>query len=137
MAEAILKHIFETDGAFSDNSCLSEVFSRGLNVYRGDTINPRAYLTLVEHGIPFDTDSFRSKLLRENELTDKSLILTMTERQKASILCMYTRTENVFTLHEFAGEQGEIPDPFSQPAAVYSACFDELSRLISKITASL
>jgi protein-tyrosine-phosphatase len=42
------------------------------------------------------------------------------------------RGRPVFTLKEFAGEDGDIGDPFDQGEERYRACRDEIKRCLAK-----
>ena len=66
-------------------------------------------------------------------IAEAHLILTMTAQQK-EMLGAYeeARGRPVFTLKEFAGEEGDIGDPFSQGEERYRACRDEIKRCLAK-----
>ena len=40
--------------------------------------------------------------------------------------------QKTFTLKEFVGEQGDVPDPFGGDEAEYDACAAEIERLCEK-----
>ena len=73
-------------------------------------------------------------LRRHRELiAEAHLILTMTAQQK-EMLGTYeeARGRPIFTLKEFAGEAGDIGDPFDQGEERYRACRDDIKRCLTK-----
>lgn len=78
-----------------------------------------------------DNKNHRAKLVSPEILDSFRLILTMTKSQKDFISSMGAK--NAFTLPEYVGEDGEIPDPFGRSRDDYVNCAKELLRLIRKI----
>ena len=56
----------------------------------------------------------------------------MTDKQKKQAQEKLELTENVFTIKEFNGEEGEVKDPYGGTLVDYEECFTELLRLIKK-----
>ena len=108
MAETIYKSLTEDEGVPS--------ISRGL--------------VLENHGLSCAVEV--SKELTKEDITDKSLILTMTDKQKKQAQEKFEFAENVFTIKEFNGEEGEVKDPYGGTLLDYEECFNELLRLIKK-----
>ena len=82
----------------------------------------RRGLSLAEH---------RSRLLLPEFVRAADLILTMSQRHKESTIALVPQAEGkVYTLKEFAGETGDIDDPWMGSDATYEACSAEISRLI-------
>ena len=94
-----------------------------------------ARIVLREDGIHLAEDAMTSTDLRRHRdmITDAHLILTMTAQQK-EMLGTYeeAREQPIFTLKEFAGEEGDIGDPFDQGEERYRACRDEIKRCLTK-----
>jgi len=94
-----------------------------------------ARIVLREDGIHLAEDAMTSTDLRRHRdvIADAHLILTMTAQQK-EMLGAYeeAREQPIFTLKEFAGEEGDIGDPFDQGEERYRACRDEIKRCLSK-----
>jgi protein arginine phosphatase len=94
-----------------------------------------ARIVLREDGIHLAEDAITSTDLRRHRhlIADAHLILTMTTQQK-EMLETYdeARGRPIFTLKEFAGEQGDINDPFQQGEDRYRACRDEIKRCLEK-----
>jgi protein-tyrosine-phosphatase len=94
-----------------------------------------ARIVLREDGIHLAEDAMTSTDLRRHRdvIADAHLILTMTAQQK-EMLGAYeeAREQPIFTLKEFAGEEGDIGDPFDQGEERYRACRDEIKRCLTK-----
>jgi protein-tyrosine-phosphatase len=94
-----------------------------------------ARIVLREDGILLAEDAMTSTDLRRHRdlIAGAHLILTMTAQQK-EMLGTYeeARGRPVFTLKEFAGEEGDIGDPFDQGEERYRACRDEIKRCLTK-----
>ena len=94
-----------------------------------------ARIVLREDGIHLAEDAMTSTDLRRHRdlIAEAHLILTMTAQQK-EMLGTYeeARGRPVFTLKEFAGEEGDIGDPFDQGEERYRACRDEIKRCLAK-----
>ena len=122
MAETIYKSLAEDEGLPS--------ISRGLVVLFSEPVNEKAEAVLENHGLTCVVET--SKELSKEDITDKSLILTMTDKQKKQAQEKLELTENVFTIKEFNGEEGEVKDPYGGTLVDYEECFTELLRLIKK-----
>lgn len=94
-----------------------------------------ARIVLREDGIHLDEDTLTSTDLRRHPemIAEAHLILTMTAQQK-EMLAGYeeARGRPIFTLREFAGEEGDIGDPFEQGEERYRACRDDIKRCLTK-----
>ena len=122
MAETIYKSLAEDEGLPS--------ISRGLVVLFSEPVNEKAEAVLENHGLTCVVEA--SKELSKEDITDKSLILTMTDKEKKQAQEKLELTENVFTIKEFNGEEGEVKDPYGGTLVDYEECFTELLRLIKK-----
>ena len=112
-----------------------EVISRGLVVLFAEPSNPRADTVLKSHNL--DLKDHRSKGLNNSEITEDTLILTMTEGQKRQVLENYENAVDVFTLKEYVGESGDIEDPYGGSLIEYKECYAQLSLLIKKLVYKL
>ena len=122
MAETIYKSLAEDEGLPS--------ISRGLVVLFSEPVNEKAEAVLENHGLTCVVEA--SKELVKEDITDNSLILTMTDKQKKQAQEKFELEENVFTIKEFNGEEGEVKDPYGGTLVDYEECFTELLRLIKK-----
>ena len=122
MAETIYKSLAEDEGLPS--------ISRGLVVLFSEPVNEKAEAVLENHGLTCAVEA--SKELVKEDITDNSLILTMTDKQKKQAQEKFELEENVFTIKEFNGEEGEVKDPYGGTLVDYEECYNELLRLIKK-----
>lgn len=122
MAEVIFKNL-DTDSDV-------KIFSRGLVVLFGEPINPKAEVILKKHDL--ETINHISKGLKEVEIDHNTLILTMTMSHKRKIMDVYSSAMNVYTIKEYAGEDGDVIDPYGGTLVDYEECYIELARLVKK-----
>lgn len=122
MAEAIYRNL--------DRESDVKVISRGLVVLFGEPINPKADVVLKKHDL--EISKHISKGLRESEIDDETLILTMTEAHKSKIIDDYSKVMNVYTIKEYTGENGDVVDPYGGTLVEYEDCYVELARLVKK-----
>ena len=122
MAEAIYKNL--------DKETDIKVFSRGLVVLFGEPINPKAEIVLKKHDL--EINNHISKGLKESEIDENTLILTMTNTHKRKIQNTYPNAVNVFTIKEYVGENGDVVDPYGGSLVEYEECYIELARLVKR-----
>lgn len=130
MAEFIMKKETHKNPLFKD----VQILSRGLAVCGEQPMNPKAEEVLELNDVPFTAHS--SSPLMQSDLDRPALLLTMTCGHKQFLekaLMPYRNHIQAETIKAFAGEQGDVADPYGFPAAAYDRCFWELSRLIEKI----
>ncbi len=122
MAEIIAKKLW--DGK-------AEVISRGFGA-AGQPISTNSVLALEKRG--FKAEGHYSHTLTEQELAECDLVLTMTEGHKAAILNAFPQlADKVFTLCEYAGIGGDIPDPYMCGISEYDACCERIYACIKAI----
>lgn len=112
-----------------------EVLSRGLVVLFPEPSNPNADTVLKSHNL--DLKNHRSKGLKNAEIDEDTLILTMTEQHKKNVLEGYENAKNVYTINEFVGESGEVEDPYGGTLIDYEDSYEQLSLLIKKLVYKL
>lgn len=122
MAEAIFKNL-EKDGD-------RKVISRGLVVLFSEPLNPKAEIVLKKHDL--ELINHVSKGLKAVDIEENTIILTMTASQKKKVTDHYPEAKDVFTIKEFAGEIGDVVDPYGQSLMEYEECYIELGRLVKK-----
>jgi protein-tyrosine phosphatase len=122
MAEVIYKNL--------DKESDVKVISRGLVVLFGEPINQKAEVVLKKHDL--ESINHISKGLRESDIDDDTLVLTMTEAHKRKIKDTYGDAKNVYTIKEYAGESGDVIDPYGGSLVEYEDCYIELARLVKK-----
>lgn len=122
MAEAIYRGM-AIDGRM-------EVCSRGLVVLFPEPSNQKAEMVVENHNLSLDNHV--ATPLSIEDMQGNVLILCMTFAQKLKIAEEYGITENLFTIKEFVGEDGDVINPYGGNVLDYEECFSELSKLIKK-----
>ena len=92
-----------------------------------------ARIVLREDDIHLTEDAFASTDLRRHRdiVAEAHLILTMTRQQKDMVAAYdEARGRIIMTLHELAGEGGDVDDPFGQGEDRYRATKDEIKRCL-------
>lgn len=122
MAEAIFRSM--------ENNRDIEVLSRGSVVLFPEPINPKAEVVLNNHNL--NIVEHNAKQLKEDDIKDDTLVLTMNESLKIEVITNYPKAKDIHTLTEFVGESGDVVDPYGGTLTEYEACFTELVRLVKK-----
>lgn len=110
-----------------------EVLARGLVVSFPEPMNGKAEAILISNGIALE--NFTSKELKNEEITENTLILTMERSQREKVLSHYenTHVENVYVLTDFVGDELEILDPYGGSLQSYGLCYETLRKSIKKL----
>lgn len=126
MAEYMMKHLWP-------DSNRPEIISRGTSVYSNEPINPKTIRALEINEVPYEQRT--SKALDEKDLDGRALILTMTQGHKLDLGDIRKKDGYpvICTIKEFAGETGDVKDPYGMPERAYDLCCLELDRLIGKV----
>jgi len=130
MTEGFLKDFF------ARNNMKIEVYSGGIssNARDGMLISLDAKLVMKEIGIDLPEDSLSIDLKKRPELIEKAnLILTLTEKHKKEIIDFINlNNKEIYTLREFAGENGDIEDPSMKGVEGFRKVRDEIKRCLDK-----
>ncbi len=122
MAEVIAKKLWQDK---------AEVISRGF-CKGGEPMSENSAMALKDSG--FEVTGHFSAPVTMEELLKCDLVLTMSNSHKEAILNACPEIGNkVFTLGEYSGEEGDIPDPFMQDIQVYKACCNKIYNCIKNI----
>ncbi len=117
---------------------LVRVRSAGIAPYARDgaLISLDTRMTLREIGIDIGDEATSTDLKRHPELlVEADLVIAMTEQQARDLAERFPidKALPVHTLRSFAGEVGDIDDPFEQGDLVFSECRREIERLIPRV----
>lgn len=123
MAEAVMSRLIE------DRELTTA--SRGLVVLFSEPINPKAAAAAQSCGVTLNHP--RTVALEEKDISDRVLVLTMTEQQKKSICEQYEHAVNVYTINEFLDGEGDVEDPAGGDAQAYVECFERISVLVKLV----
>ncbi len=107
-----------------------EVVSRGIVVLFSEPANPKASAVVKNNDLSIDDHT--ATQLMEEDITEHTLLLTMTEKQKQHVLENYEMANEVYTIKEFVGLDGDVIDPYGGSLLDYENCFNELSQLVKK-----
>lgn len=122
IAEAIYKNLEKVSDM--------KVLSRGLVVLFPEPLNPKAEIVLKKHDL--ELNNHVSRPLKESDIDDNTMILTMTASQVKKIIEEFPEVKNIDTIKEFAGEIGDVVDPYGGTLMDYEECYIELGRLVKK-----
>jgi protein-tyrosine-phosphatase len=132
MAEALLCRLL----AERDLSEHVRVDSAGVADWVRDGMLPSldARLVLREVGIELPAEMASRDLRRHRGLlAEADLVLTMSRLQHQRVAELAEAAgKPIFTLREFAGEEGDIADPAAQGEHVFRACRDEIHRCLER-----
>jgi len=131
MAHVLLERMLDERGV---NGSV-RVRSGGVANHARDGMIPSldARIVLREYDIHLAEDAFASTDLRRHRdiVAEAHLIVTMTQQQKEMIATYdEARGRMVMTLHELAGEAGDVDDPFGQGEDRYRETRNEIRRCL-------
>lgn len=114
------------------------VRSAGIAPYARDgaLISLDTRMALREIGIDLGDEATSTDLKRHPELLEEAdLVIAMTAQQAQELRERFVVPGrlSVHTLRSFAGESGDIDDPFEQGDLVFAACRDEILRLVPRV----
>lgn len=112
-----------------DPAMAIEIGSAGLAAVPGDGASPGAARALLDKGL--DLGDHRATPLHPQHLEEADLVLAMTAAHR-DMLCRLSPgcAGKTFTLAEYAGAGGDVPDPFGQPDEAYRRVADRLEQLV-------
>jgi protein-tyrosine-phosphatase len=134
MAEHMLRRELGVRGA---NGAI-EIRSAGIAPYARDgaLVSLDTRMTLKSIGIDIGEEASSTDLKRHPELLEAAdLVIAMTVAQERDLRERFAAAAGraVFTLRAFAGESGDIDDPFEQGHEVFDVCRNEIARLIPSV----
>lgn len=112
-----------------------EILSRGLVVLFPEPRNMKVTDILISHSIPCEEQISQEFVLEE--VTEQTLIITMNFVEKVKVLEEFGIDKNVYTIKEFAGEDGEVIAPHGGDENAYEASYVEMKDLLYKIKKKL
>ena len=110
-----------------------DVLARGLVVSFPEPMNGKAEAVLIGNGITLE--NFSSMQLKNEEITENTLVLTMEAKQRDKVIANYENAtaENVHVLTEYVGDELEILDPYGGSLQSYGLCYETLRKTIKKL----
>ena len=129
MAAAFLQKMLDEKGIDA------KVLSAGLGM-PGEPVSENAVKAMKKRG--YDISSHVSQTAEAMLLNAADIILTMQDVHKQVVMLGHIASrKKTFTLKEFVGEQGDVPDPFGGEEAVYRSCRDALRELLLPLAEEL
>ncbi len=134
MAEHMLRRELKERGLATE----VEVFSAGIAPYArdGSLVSLDTRLTLRDDGIHLDEEATSTDLKRHPEILDRAdLVIAMTGQQALELKTKFPASidKPVFTLRGFAGESGDIEDPYEKGDTVSTEVRKEIKRLVPRV----
>jgi len=109
--------------------------SRGLVVLFPEPLNQKAEAVLIGNG--YSVAGHEAKPLRQEDINEEVLILTMEDSQKEKIRMNYEQVLNVYTLTEYLKWQVGVVPLFGEPLTEYGKCYELLEALIAGLVVQL
>jgi protein-tyrosine-phosphatase len=114
------------------------VRSAGIAPYARDgaLVSLDTRMTLRDVGIHLGEEATSTDLKRHPEMLQAAdLVIAMTEQQARDLRQRFLvhDTLEVHTLRGFAGEAGDIDDPFEKGDLVFAECREEIMRLVPRV----
>lgn len=107
------------------------VISRGVVVLFSEPYNPKVYDILKEKGITLTPTN--SKAISNKDFAKNTLVLTMENSEKMHLYKYFYNAQNVYTIKEFTGGDGDVTEPLGKGIEAYSKVSDELEILLEKV----
>lgn len=102
--------------------------SAGLAAVEGEAASSGTRAVAAEWGL--NLESHRARGVREEDVLGADLVLTMTRAHRDQLRALYPQQAGrVYTLGEYAGEEGDVPDPIGSDVARYREVATRLERL--------
>lgn len=120
-AEALLRRELNAAGVTGVT-----VSSAGTGAQDGEPASEGAYLVALEEGV--DLGTHRSRRVTPELLAEADVILAMS-RSHLHRLALLGGGDRAMLLSEYAGEEGDVPDPFGGALDGYREAFRHLERL--------
>jgi len=106
--------------------------SAGLAASDGEPASSGACIAMSRRGLSLENHSARR--ISRTLIQEADLILTMGESHKQILLSFAPEVQDkVYSLCEYAGEQGEIRDPYGAAASLYEERAAEIEQALEKI----
>ena len=105
--------------------------SRGLVVLFPEPLNPKVLIALSNREMAAAGSS--STQLTKEEITENTLILTMSFSEKVKVIEDYQWKENVYTIAEFAGEGDDLVAPHGGSQEDYEECLETCIKMVDGV----
>lgn len=127
MAEGFLNKLL------NEENIDAKAASAGIFAQEGDSATVEAIQAAKNFGV--DISSHKASIITEDMLKYSDLILTMTESHKQLLYPIVG--DKIYTLNEFAGFEGNIPDPFGGSIDEYNKTAESIMTAVEKVVQKL
>lgn len=124
MAEAVYRQLAP--------NWLPDAISRGLVVLFSEPISPKVNVILATHELAVSHHESTCQL-SEQDVSEDTLVLTMTFQEKVKLVEEYGIGGNVYTIGEFIGEDTDMPKPYGDDMEQYEQFFKEISARVERV----
>lgn len=108
-----------------------EAEARGFVSLFPEPLNQKTEAVMIANGLKLE--NYRSMELKESDISDSHLILTMEEAIRKKVCEKFPQTKEVYTLADFVGMKEDIRNPYGDALADYGQCFADLKEMIEKL----
>lgn len=109
-----------------------DIESRGISVMLKEAAHEHAKRAMVSYGV--DLSEHFATQFTQLDCSGDTLYLTMTLQHKRYLLQLFSELKDrVFTIKEYAGEEGDVGDPYNMPQPSYDQCAEELFSILTNI----
>ncbi len=114
-----------------------EIFARGRVALFPEPVNQKVQAVLQGKGI--ELADYESEPLKNEEITDSTLVFTMDAGQRTEIIRRFANADedNTYVLSAYVGDELDILNPYGGNLQQYGLCFEVLNQTIGKLAAKL
>ena len=111
---------------------LPEAVSRGIVVLFSEPISPKVNVMLSEKEIGISEHKYSIQLIND-DITDDTLVLTMTFSEKVKLMEDFGITKNVYTIGEFIEEDTDVINPYGSDEEHYENFMVEIKKRVERV----
>ncbi len=108
-----------------------DVQARGFVSLFPEPLNQKTEAILAANGLKLD--GYQSQELTEEDIQEKTLILTMEESIRKKVCEKFPKAKEVYTIADFVGLKEDIRNPYGDALADYGQCFADLKLILEKL----
>ena len=109
--------------------------SRGMVVLFSEPVNQKAVAIAKSKGI--DIEGEKSQQLMEQDFSDDTIVLVMTDLLKKQVYEKFENALNVYSIREFTGEAVDVETLFGGELVDYGLGYEYLEKLVEKVSEKL
>lgn len=111
---------------------LPKAVSRGIVVLFSEPISPKVNVILSSHDLEVSNHEHSIQLSTE-DMTQDTLILTMTFSEKVKLMEDFGIEQNVYTIGEFIQEDTDLVNPYGADDEQYEKFFEEVQKRVERV----